>query len=190
MDNTKEIRYLTPNEQKEALERDKRDYMRQCIDEDRKLSSNYFLGFWGAFSGALGGSILYAFIRSNGWVSAWVGFFMAVMASKCYDALKVKRNINKLYCVAAACIIAVPLGEFLGSIIYMMHEKALSGYVGMFFSYYVNNFGKFLADSADNLFLGYVFTAIGSAKVFKDIKDHDTEMEKMEEYLAEYEEDA
>lgn len=183
-----DIRYLTPNEQKAAMERDKRDYMRQCIDEEKNRSSNYFIGFWGALSGALAGAILYGVVRSSGWISSLVGFFIAVMASKCYDATKVKQNINKLWCVGIACIIAIPCGEVLGDIIAILGDERTSGYLPQVFTYYANNFGQYLADSAGALFLGYVFAAIGSALVFKDINDRNNKLLEMEEYLQEYEE--
>lgn len=182
------ITYLTPKEQEAAKAREERDYMRRCIDEERKLSSNYFFGFWGALSGALAGAIAYGCIRSSGWIASIAGLFVVFMASKAYDATKVKRNINKLYCVIAACIMALPFGEFLGCIITIMADKATSGYTAGFVTYYINNFGEFLANSAVNLFLGYVFTGIGGYKVFKNIHEHDKKLEEMEEYLAQYEE--
>ena len=184
-----EIRYLTPEEQKAAKERDRRDYMRQCIDEERNMSSNYFKGFWGALSGALAGAILYGFVRSGGWICAWVGLVMALMAARCYDAMNVKRNINKLYCVVIACVIAIPCGEIIGDIISIMADERTEPFLGEVYNYYGSNFLQYLKDSAGNLFLGYVFGAIGSFKVFKDICDHDKKLEEMELELQKAEEE-
>ncbi|MGM9550834.1 MAG: hypothetical protein ACI3XA_01115 [Clostridia bacterium] len=185
-----EIKYLSPNEQKAAMERDKREYMKTCMDEERMRSSNYFLGFWGAFSGALSGAILYGMLRSSGWIGTLFGFVMVIMASKYYDATKVKRNLNKFWCVMISCVIALPIGEFLGSMIYIMSEETIAQHASGYFKYYVNHFGEFMSYSAGNLFLGYVFTLIGGFKVFKDIKDYDKKLEEIEEYLNVYEEDA
>lgn len=182
------ITYLTPKEQEAAKAREERDYMRRCIDEERKLSSNYFYGFWGALSGALCGAIAYGCIRSAGWIATLMGLFVVFMASKAYDATKVKRNINKLYCVIIACVIAIPVGEFLGSIIYVMGNEETAVHTSDYIAYYMNNFGLFIEYNIGNLILGYVFTAIGGYKVFKNIQAHDKRMDEMEEYLAGYEE--
>lgn len=117
-----------------------------------------------------------------------MGFVIALLASKCYDATNVKRNINKLWCVAIASVIAVPCGEFLGNIIMVLANEETAAYLPQFLSYYTNNFGRFLLDSANSLLLGYVFAAIGGVKVFKDIKDEDKRLEKMEEELEAMEE--
>lgn len=180
--------YLTPQEQEAAKAREERYYMRKCIDEERGRSSNYFFGFWGALSGALAGAIVYGCIRSNGVIASIAGLFVVFMASKAYDATKVKRNINKLWCVILACIVALPVGEFIGSIITMLADEATSSYAMDFIKYYINNFGEFLSESTVNLALGYVFTAIGGYKVLKNIKEQDKKLEEMEEALAQYEE--
>ncbi len=182
------IKYLTPKEQEAAKAREERDYMRKCMDEEKKRSSNFFFGFWGALSGALLGAILYACLRSNGVISSLMGLAIAYFASKCYDMTNVKRNINKLWCVVIACIIALPVGEFLGNVIATMADAENAQYLHVFVDYYLHNIGQFFIDSADSLFLGYVFAAMGSAKVFADIKAHDKKIEEMEEYLAEFEE--
>ncbi|MBQ8541828.1 MAG: hypothetical protein IJ435_10215 [Clostridia bacterium] len=184
----KTITYLTPEQQEAATAREERYYMRKCIDEEKNRSSNYFFGFWGALSGALAGAILYGCIRSNGVIASIAGLFVVFMASKAYDATKVKRNINKLYCVILACVLALPVGEFIGCVISMLADEATSGYTMDFIRYYINNFGEFLSESKINLVLGYVFTAIGGYKVIKDIKAQDKKLEEMEEALAQYEE--
>ncbi len=181
-------RYLTPNEQKSAMERDKRDYMRQCIDEEKNRSENYFLGFWGALSGALLGAVFYGFIRSNGFVSFWMGFVMAVIASKCYDATNVKRNMYKLLCVVISCVIAVPCGEIIGDIIAILGDERTAPFIGKVYDYYRENKLQYFIDCAVPLFLGYVFTAIGGFFVFKKINDNNNRLVEMEEALAEYEE--
>ena len=182
------ITYLTPQEQEDAKAREERYYMRKCIDEERKRSSNYFFGFWGALSGALAGAILYGCIRSNGVIASIAGLFVVFMASKAYDATKVKRNINKLWCVILACIIALPVGEFIGCVITILANEATSSYAMDFITYYINNFGEFLAESKINLILGYVFTAIGGYKVLRNIQAQDKKLDEMEEQLAQYEE--
>ena len=85
--------YLTPQEQEAAKAREERYYIKKTIEEERNRSSNYFLGFWGALSGALAGAIVYGCIRSNGVIASIAGLFMVFMASKAYDATKVKRSM-------------------------------------------------------------------------------------------------
>ena len=183
-----EIKYLTPLEQEEAKAKEERYYMKKCIEEEKSRSSNYFFGFWGAFSGALFGAIAYGCIRSAGWIAAIMGLFVVFMASKAYDATKVKRNMYKLYCVVIACIIAIPVGEFLGSIIYVMGDEETVMHTSKYVTYYINNFGLFMKYNFGNLILGYVFTAIGGYGVFKKIKDNTDKLKTMEEELKAEEE--
>ena len=182
------ITYLTPQEQEEAKKREEILYAKKCIEEEKARSSNYFFGFWGALSGALAGAIAYGCIRSAGWIAALMGLFVVLMASKAYDATKVKRNIVKLYCVIIACVIALPFGEFLGFMIYVMGNEATTMYAADTFTYYVNNFGLFIKYNIGNLLLGYVFTAIGGYKIFVNIQKQDKKLKEMEEALAWYEE--
>ena len=179
-----EIRYLTPQEQEAAKAREERYYMKKSIEEEKLRSSNYFFGFWGALSGALCGAIAYGCIRSSGWIAALMGLFVVFMSAKAYDATKVKRNMGKLYCVIAACIIAIPVGEFLGSIIYFMGNKETIVHISDYVVYYINNFGLFMKYNIGNLLLGYVFTAIGGFGVFKKIKENTDKLKQMEEELA------
>ncbi len=180
--------YLTPQEQEAAKAREERYYIKKTIEEERNRSSNYFLGFWGALSGALAGAIVYGCIRSNGVIASIAGLFMVFMASKAYDATKVKRSIAKLWCVIIACIVALPVGEFMGAVISMFADEATSGIAMDFARYYINNFGEFLSESRTNLILGYVFTAIGGYKVFESIKAQNKKLSEMEAKLKEYEE--
>ncbi len=144
------IKYLTPKEQEAAKAREELYYMKKSLEEEKKLSSNYFFGFWGA--------------------------------------TKVKRNTGKLYCVIIACVIAIPVGEFLGSIIYVMGNEETAIHTSYYVTYYINNFGLFMKYNFGNLILGYVFTGIGGYGVFKSIRNHDKKLKEMEEYLAQYEE--
>lgn len=183
-----EIKYLTPKEQEAAKAREELYYMKKSLEEEKKLSSNYFFGFWGALSGALFGAILYGCIRSAGWIATLMGLFVVFMASKAYDATKVKRNTGKLYCVIIACVIAIPVGEFLGSIIYVMGNEETAIHTSSYVTYYINNFGLFMKYNFGNLILGYVFTGIGGYGVFKSIRNHDKKLKEMEEYLAQHKE--
>lgn len=120
--------------------------------------------------GALVAVIPWAVVSSQGWFVAWLGYLIAIVASKGYDLMKVKTNMKKLWCVLAAVVISVFAGQIMSDMIVIATDEELGHMFSDLFSYYANNFGEYLSINIKNLALGYVFAALGSLSVFVNIK--------------------
>lgn len=161
-------------------ERREREAARAYIDQQNSLSKNYLLGFIGALAGALVGAIPWAIVSSFGWFVGWLGFLIALLASKGYDLLRVKRNMNKLWCVIIAIIIGVLFGQILSDIIYIAMDNDSRGDLAMIFLYYKDHFLDYLKINVANLGMGYLFAALGSYSVIRDIKNESTKLKEMQ----------
>lgn len=153
------------------------------IEHQNSLSSNYLLGFIGALGGALVGAIPWAIVSSFGWFVGWLGFLIALLASKGYDLVKVKANMNKLWCVIIAIIIGVLFGQVLSDIIYIAMDSEARGDLAMIFIYYKDHFLDYLKINAANLGMGYLFAALGGFGVIRDIKRESTKLKEMQAKL-------
>ena len=134
------------------------------------LSDNYVLGFIGALLGGLVGAIPWAIVSSAGWFVAWLGYVIAIAASKGYDLMKVKAKMIKIWFVAIAVIVSVFAGQIMSDMISVATDSELNGMFMYVFEYFVDNFAEYLSINAVNLVLGLVFAVIGGFSVLKEIK--------------------
>ena len=160
------------NVEQEKTERElqKRAIAKAYLEKQDSLSDNYLLGLLGALVGGLVAAIPWAVVSSQGWFMAWLGYLIAIGASKGYDLMRVKTNMKKLWCVLAAVVIGVFAGQIMSDMIVVAADEELGHMFSDIFSYYANNFGEYLAINIKNLALGYVFAALGSLSVFVNIK--------------------
>ena len=157
-------------QEKTEQELQKRAIAKAYLEKQNSLSDNYLLGLLGALVGALVAAIPWAVVSSQGWFVAWLGYLIAILASKGYDLMKVKTNTKKLWCVLAAVVIGVFAGQIMSDMIVIATDEELGNMFSDVFSYYANNFGEYLSINIKNLALGYVFAALGSLSVFVNIK--------------------
>ncbi|MCH5316661.1 MAG: zinc ribbon domain-containing protein [Eubacterium sp.] len=154
---------------------------RKYLETQNSLSRNYLLGFIGALAGGLIGAIPWAIVSSFGWFVGWLGFLIAFLASKGYDLMKVKQNMNKLWCVIIAVIIGVFAGQILSDIISIVMDDELNGEFLTIFNYYKTHFVEYLKVNAANLGMGYLFAALGSFSVIRDIRNEHKRLKEMKE---------
>ena len=162
--------YVTVEQGKNEQELQKRAIAKAYIEKQNSLSDNYLLGLLGALVGALVAAIPWAVVSSQGWFMAWLGYLIAIGASKGYDLMKVKTNMKKLWCVLAAVVIGVFAGQMMSDMIVIATDEELGHMFSDIFSYYANNFGEYLSINIKNLALGYVFAALGGLSVLVNIK--------------------
>lgn len=176
---------LTPEEMAEFdeqqrlnLERRQRQFARVHLSRYNSLSDNYFLGFVGALLGGLVGAIPWAIVSCMGWFVAWLGYVIAIAASKGYDLMKVKVSMKKIWFVAISVVVGVFAGQIMSDLLYFAVKTKFNGaYISYVFSYIFDNFGEYLSINAANLALGLVFAALGGFSVLKTIK-HETNIIK------------
>ena len=157
-------------QEKTEQELQKRAIAKAYLEKQNSLSDNYLLGLLGALVGALVAAIPWAVVSSQGWFVAWLGYLIAIGASKGYDLMKVKTNMKKLWCVLAAVVIGVFAGQIMSDMIVTATDEELGNMFSDVFSYYANNFGEYLSINIKNLALGYVFAALGALSVLVNIK--------------------
>lgn len=162
--------YVTVEQGKNEQELQKRAIAKAYLEKQNSLSDNYLLGLLGALVGALVAAIPWAVVSSQGWFMAWLGYLIAIGASKGYDLMKVKTNMKKLWCVLAAVVIGVFAGQIMSDMIVIATDDELGHMFSDIFSYYANNFGEYLSINIKNLALGYVFAALGALSVLVNIK--------------------
>lgn len=161
-------------------ERREREAARAYIEHQNSLSKNYPLGLIAAIVGALIGAIPWAIVSSFGWFVGWLGFLIAFLASKGYDMVRVKLNMNKLWCVIIAIIIGVLFGQILSDIIYIAMDGSARGDLMSIFLYYKEHFLEYLKINAANLGMGYLFAALGGFSVVSNIKKENAKLKEMQ----------
>lgn len=166
-------------------ERQERESARAYLQKYNSLSDNYLLGFVGAMVGGLVGAIPWAIASSAGWFVAWLGYLIAVAASKGYDFMKVKVSVKKIWFVAIAVIVGVFAGELLGNIFYIAKEAEFAAGFGEIFTYIIDNFEEYMSNTAPNLVLGMVFGALGGYSALKEIKDETSTIKALKEKYPE-----
>lgn len=149
------------------------------LEQQNAKSDNYLLGFLGALIGGLIGAIPWALVASKGWFVGWLGYLIAITASKGYDFMKVKLNTKKLWCMAVSVIISVFAAQILSDIFFILTDFKLQGSLGEILKYYANNFKEYLSVSMPNLIIGYIFAALGSFSAFKEIKEETARLEQI-----------
>lgn len=172
-----EVQSLSPEEivaaeeqKRIEKERQEREFARAYLQKHNSMSDNYALGFIGALLGGLVGAIPWAIVSSMGWFVAWLGYVIAIAASKGYDLMKVKVSMKKMWFVAIAVIIGVFAGQIMSDMISIAVDSEFDGMFWYVFAYFAENFGEYLSINAANLFLGLVFAALGGFSVLKEIK--------------------
>lgn len=173
-----EITVLRERERFEK-ERQEREIARAYLQKYNSLSTNYVLGFIGALLGGLVAAIPWAIVSSAGWFVAWLGYLIAIAASKGYDLMRVRVSMKKIYFVAVSVVIGVFAGQIMSDVISIAMDDELGGMTGMIFSYFVRNFGEYLSINASNLLLGLLFAALGGFSVLRDIKKENAVIEEM-----------
>lgn len=151
------------------------------MEVQNSLSKNYLLGFIGALVGGLIGAIPWGIVSSLGWFVGWLGFLIAILASKGYDLMKVKPNINKLWCVIVAIIVGVMFGQIISDVISIATDSEVRSDLALIFNYYKNHFGEYLKINAANLGMGYLFAALGSFSVIRDIRIENRRLKEMQQ---------
>ena len=157
---------------------------RVYIEQHNSLSGNYLLGFIGALLGGLIGALPWGLVASQGWFVGWLGFLIAFLASKGYDLMKVKRNMNKLWCVIIAVIIGVLFGQIVSDAISIAMDDEVRGEFVSIFIYYKEHFFQYLKVNAANLGMGYLFAALGGFSVIRDIKNENKRLKEMQDKLS------
>lgn len=150
------------------------------FETQNSLSKNYLLGFIGALAGGLIGAIPWGIVSSFGWFVGWLGFLIAFLASKGYDLMKVRVNMNKLWCVIVAIIVGVLFGQIISDVISIATDSEVSGDLVLIFNYYKSHFGEYLKINAANLGMGYLFAALGSFSVIRDIRIENKRLKEMQ----------
>ena len=69
-------------QEKTEQELQKRAIAKAYLEKQNSLSDNYLLGLLGALVGALVAAIPWAVVSSQGWFVAWLGYLIAILASK------------------------------------------------------------------------------------------------------------
>ena len=170
---------------RQEQEYQEKEFARAYLQKQNSLSNNYVLGFIGALLGGLVGAIPWAIVSSQGWFVAWLGYIIAIAASKGYDLIKVKLSMKKLWCVAIAVIIGVLAGQIMSDMISIAMDDELGEMFSVVFAYYVDNFGEYLSINAGNLVLGFIFAALGGFSVLKDIKKETMIIEELKKRNSE-----
>lgn len=150
------------------------------LETQNSLSKNYLLGFIGALAGGLIGAIPWGIVSSFGWFVGWLGFLIAVFASKGYDLMKVRPNINKLWCVIVAIIVGVLFGQIISDVISIATDSEVRGDLVLIFNYYKSHFVEYLKINAANLGMGGLFAALGSFSVIRDIRIENRNLKEMQ----------
>lgn len=172
-------------ERRAEAERQEREFARAYLQKYNSMSNNYGLGFVGALLGGLVGAIPWAIVSSMGWFVAWLGYVIAIAASKGYDLMKVKVSMKKIWFVAIAVVIGVFAGQIMSDMISIAVDPEFAGMFGAVFAYFAENFGEYLSINAGNLFLGLVFAALGGFSVLKEIKKETAIINEMKERYPE-----
>ncbi len=166
-------------------ERQEKEFARAYLQKQNSLSGNYFLGFIGALLGGLIGAIPWAIVSSMGWFVAWLGYVIAIAASKGYDLMKVRLSMKKLWCVAIAVVVGVLAGQIMSDMISVAMDDELGGMFSVVFAYFAENFGEYLSINAGNLALGFLFAALGGFSVLRDIKKENAIIEELKKRNSE-----
>lgn len=164
---------------KQEKNRQEKELARAYLQKQNSLSNNYILGFAGALIGGLVGAIPWAIVSSQGWFVAWLGYVIAIAASKGYDLMKIKLSMKKLWCVAIAVVVGVLAGQIMSDMISIAMNDELAGMFSTVFAYFAENFDEYLSVNALNLLLGFIFAALGGFSVFKDIKKENEIIEEL-----------
>ena len=151
-------------------EQRERELKREFLQKHNSLSDNAVLGLVGALLGGLVGAIPWAIVSSLGWFVAWLGYVIAIAASKGYDLMKVKVGIKKIWFVGIAVVVGVFAGQIMSDMLSIAFDKEISWAFSQIFAYYAENFGEYLSLNAVNLVLGLLFAALGGFRVLKEIK--------------------
>lgn len=175
------------NEEQQRIEREQQEraFAKAYLEKQDSLKKNYLLGFVGALVGGLIAAIPWAIVSSQGWFVAWLGYLIAVAASKGYDLMKVKTDMKKLWCVAGAVIICVLAGQIMSDMISIAMDEELGGVFSIVFEYYMNNFVEYLSINAGNLVLGYIFAALGGFSVLRNIKKESAILDELRKKYSE-----
>ncbi len=166
-------------------EKQEKEFARMYIQKYNSLSDNYVLGFVGALLGGLVGAIPWAIASSTGWFVSWLGFVIAIAASKGYDLMKVKVSTQKIWFVAIAVIVGVLAGQIMSDMIRVAIDGEISGRLWSYLIYIFAHFGDFLSFYASDLVLGLIFAALGGFGVLKGIKKETAVIDKLKERISE-----
>ena len=85
------------NVEQEKTERElqKRAIAKAYLEKQDSLSDNYLLGLLGALVGGLVAAIPWAVVSSQGWFMAWLGYLIAIGASKGNDGITAATENNQ-----------------------------------------------------------------------------------------------
>lgn len=155
---------------------------KEQIKKYNSLSDNYLLGFVGSLLGGIVGAIPWVIVSCLGWFVGWLGYLIAITASKGYDLMKVKVKMCKLWFVAISVVISVFVGQIVSDVIYIVSDPEIGfEYLGAAFAFIFEHFGLYLSEAVPNLILGLIFAALGGFSVLKEIKNQNKTIKGLKE---------
>ena len=174
-------------ERQKRIEKEKqeKEFAKLYIQKYNSLSDKYILGFVGALLGGLVGAIPWAIVSSTGWFVAWLGYVIAIAASKGYDLMKVKVSMKKIWFVAVSVVVGVFAGQIMSDMISIALDGEVSGMFWYIFAYYMENLGEYISINASNLILGLIFAALGGFSVLKGIQKEMVVINELKEKISE-----
>ena len=130
------------------------------------------LGLIGALLGGIAGSIPWTFVSYFGWFSAWLGFLIAICASKGYDMFKGKQSRAKIAIVAVSTVVGVLFAE-IATVTFDIIDQYQMG-LGEALDLFVQNLlfnPEFVRAIIGEVLFGLLFAVLGMIGVIKNIKD-------------------
>jgi len=108
------------------------------LKDHESRSTNYYIGFLGAFVGALIGAVPWGIVGSMGYFVGWLGFLISFLSSKGYDLCKVRTSKIKVVFVIISSVIAVFVGQIICDVIILKTDPDLSAHFSEDYKYYIS----------------------------------------------------
>lgn len=167
--------------QKEMTPEEFREYEYQVLYNKKSMhpekEGNYLLGALGAFLGAVVGAVPWAIAGTFGWFVGWLGYLIALAATKGYDLLKGRQGKGRPGIIIAASVVGAILGTLASEGIYVgryILKGTLAGSLADIPAYVLYLFlynGEYRRGLLVNLFLGLLFIFLGSRGVIREIRN-------------------
>lgn len=144
----------------------------QSEEDKAEETGSTGLGLIGALLGGIVGSIPWAFVSYFGWFSAWLGFLIAICASKGYDMFKGKQSRAKMAIVAVSTVVGVLFAEvaMVTFDIIDQYQMGLGEALDLFLQNLLFN-PEFVRVIVGEVLFGLLFAVLGMIGVIKSIKD-------------------
>lgn len=145
-------------------------------------NKQYGRGFLGALLGALVGAIPWAIIYYFGWIVGWLGFLIGILAKKGYELMGGRVGKAKFWIVLCCTLLGVLVGQFGGDAITIVHLFAEEGVenwsildIPSLIAYLLLNDSEYLVGTLGSLFMGVLFSVLGTYGILKEIRTENRE---------------